>query len=67
MDDLKRKKKTIECDLGELVKDPLRPLSQISLLELKYSEWMNSRTNLKLVRLGPFYIEFGVSLLVRYH
>ena len=36
-------------------------------LKFKYSELMNSRTYLNLVRLGPFNREFGVGLLVRCH
>ena len=66
MDDLKGKKETIEGDQGEPAKDPPTVRSDFSL-ELKYSEWMNSRTYLSLVRLGPFYREFRVGLLVRCH
>ena len=66
MDDLERKKEIIEGDWGELAKDPLTVKSDFSL-ELKYSEWMNSRTYIRLVRLGPIYREFGVGLLVRLH
>ena len=66
MDDLKRKKETIECDWGEPAKDPPTVKSDFSL-ELTYSEWMNSRTYLRVVRLGPFYREIGVGLLVRLH
>ena len=36
-------------------------------LELKYSEWVSSKMYLRLVRLDPFYREFRVGLLVRYH
>ena len=62
LDDLKRKKETIKGDQG----DPLTVKSDF-FLELKYSEWMNNRTYLSLVRLGPFYREFRVGLLVRCH
>ena len=34
---------------------------------LKYEKWMNSYAYLGLIRLGPFYREFGVDLLVRCH
>ena len=64
MDDLKRKKETIEGDQGKPAKNPLTFKSNFAL-RLKYSEWMNSRTSLGLVRLSLFYKEFGVGLLVR--
>ena len=66
MDDLKRKKKTIEGGGGELAKDP-QMVNSVFSLGLKYSKWVNSETYLRLVRLGPFYREFGVDLLVRFH
>jgi len=48
------------------LKTPLMVKSVFSL-ELKYSKWLNSRTYPRLVRLSPFYREFGVGLLVRYY
>ena len=47
-------------------KDP--PIvKSIFSLGLNFSEWMNSRTYIGLVRIGPFYREFEVDLLVRCH
>ena len=66
MKNLKREKETIEGDRGKPAKDSLTVKLVVSL-ELKYNEWMNSRTHLGLVRLDPFYREFGVDLLVRCH
>ena len=66
MDDLKRKKETIKGDWGEPAKDPLTVKLDFSL-ELKYSEWMNSRTYLDWMKLGPLIESFGVGLLVRLH
>ena len=43
----------------------LQQLSQYFFQLLKYEKWMN--TFLSLVKLGPFYIKFGVGLLVRCH
>ena len=60
----KKKKKTIEGDWGEPGNDSSTIKSDFSL-ELKYGEWMNSRTYLDLVRLCPYYRKFGVGLLVR--
>ena len=64
LDDLEKKKKTIEGDWGEPGNDSSTIKSDFSL-ELKYGEWMNSRTYLDLVRLCPYYRKFGVGLLVR--
>jgi len=64
MNDQKRKKETIEGNQGKPAKDPLIVKSIFSL-GLKFSKWMNSRMYFGLVGLGPFYREFGVSLLVR--
>ena len=65
LDDLeKKKKKTIEGDWGEPGNDSSTIKSDFSL-ELKYGEWMNSRTDFDLVRLCPYYRKFGVGLLVR--
>ena len=67
MNNLKRKKETIEGDWGKPAKDPSTIKLVFFFLELKYNEWMNSITYLGLVRLDPFYREFGVGLLVRCH
>ena len=64
LDDLEKKKKTIEGDWGEPGNDSSTIKSDFSL-ELKYGEWMNSKTYLDLVRLCPYYRKFGVGLLVR--
>ena len=64
LDDLEKKKKTIEGDWGEPGNDSSTIKSDFSL-ELKYGEWMNSRTDFDLVRLCPYYRKFGVGLLVR--
>lgn len=53
-------------DQGEPVMDFPTIKSNFSL-GLKYSDWMNSRTYLRLMKLGPFYREFGVDLLVKFH
>ena len=66
MDDLKRKKETIEGDWGESAKD-LPTVKSVFSLGLKFSEWMSNETCLGLVRLGPFYKEFGVGLFIRCH
>ena len=36
-------------------------------LALKYCEWMNSKTYLRQVNMGPYLKSFGVGLLVRLH
>ena len=66
VDDLKRKKVTIEGNQGELAKDP-PTIKSVFSLEHKGSEWMNSSVYLGWIRLDPFYREFGMSLLVRRH
>ena len=66
MDDLKRKKVTIKSDWGEPTKDHPMVKSVFSL-EHKSSGWMNSRTYLGWMGLGPYYREFKVGLLVECH
>ena len=64
LDDLKRKKTTIESDWSELTKD-LPMVKSVFSIGLKYSKWMNNRIYLGLVRLSHFYKKFGVGLLIR--
>ena len=63
---LKRKKETIEDERSEPAKDP--PIvKSVFFLGLNFSEWMNSKLYIDLVRLAPFYKEFRVGLLVTCH
>ena len=64
LDDLKRKKNTIEGDWGELTKN-FPTVKSVFSIELKYSKWMNNRIYLGLVRLSYFNKKFGVGLLIR--
>jgi len=57
VDDLKGKKKIVEGDRGKPAKGPPMIKSYFSL-GFKYSEWLNSRTYLYWIRLGPFYRDF---------
>ena len=66
MDDLKIKREIIKDDWGEPAKDFPTIKSFISL-DLKYSEWMNSKTYLGWMRHSPFIENFEVGLLIRLH
>ena len=60
----KEKKRLSKVIGGKPAKNP-SIVKSIFSLGLKFSEWMNGRMYLGIVRLGPFYREFRVGLLVR--
>ena len=60
----KEKKRLSKVIGGKPAKNP-STVKSIFSLGLKFSEWINGRMYLGLVKLGPFYREFRVGLLVR--
>ena len=66
MDDLKRKKVTIEGDQGESAKGP-PTIKLVFSLKHRSGECMNSKYVTWLAEAWSFYREFGVSLLIGHH